>query len=499
MEKKVKAFFYEYKYYRYPEGCNCAEDIINLGEFKAARLKEELCMAPDFVYESIAEESVKISDGSHIFDVEVNLYSCEEYDALLAEQVKAHCYGCKNFGGDPSDLEGHHSEISLDGSCYLRQSKGGAWSYARCIDYFWYRISLRLDALAKLIDGKRLGALNRLINSELTRVSFPLRFYGERADGVYKLYISTGRFYTPVALNIIAYLVQAANREHGHLKEKGWVVCAQLPANAVKSKGFKDDSRAAYLYEVADNRYVVCIKHYAYKSPKKRARLIDRVNAYLNAELGEEAVYNVVEDYDVVPEYAEEQALTMAQLKREIKGAFERQYSDVFGDSKPVFPAVQAYGVNEEAKSDVEIRSQLLPFKEYAVSGASSAADVSLVTREQLEAERKPIWTRLLSYFYLYVPNAEDMEAVSWYLANTNLVPEPIRDPENDLPCAWNIGFSDCGDNGGIIEMLVADDRMAFGILRRMSPVLKACRVRLVTVGSIINVYECDFKFDKIK
>lgn len=492
----TKAIFYEYKYYLYPENCSSLKDIAALGEYEFKRLKEEYCMAPDFVYKSIVSERVNLSDEAHLFDVEVKLYTREEYDKLLTEQVKAHCFGCANFGGDPSDLEGHHSEISLDGSCYLRESKGGHWSYARCADYFWGIIANNAKFLEKLIDSGNQKKLNMLINNELKHFSFPLRFYGKKIDGTYNLFISTADFYTPVALNVIAFLVAVANREHGSFSGTGWKISAQVPAGVIKGKGYKDNEPAAYLYEISDNRYVACIKHRAYQNAKKRIKLIGKLNAYLNAELGEDVVCNVIEDYDVVPVYAEETALTATALKREIRNAYDRQYSDIFGDVKPAFPYAQTYGINEEVNSD-QPKPRFLPFKEYVVSGVSGAIDVTMTTYDLLEAERKPVWVSILNYFYLYVPVKEGVETVQWYLANAHLVPEPIRDPENDLPCAWNFGVADCGDRGGIIEMLVADDKKTFGSLRRIAPVLNSFGVKLVTVSGKVDVYNCGYTFDK--
>ena len=53
MEIGLKAFFYEYKYYLLPDGCADAEDVRKLKMAEVRRLKEEHCMAPDFVYESV--------------------------------------------------------------------------------------------------------------------------------------------------------------------------------------------------------------------------------------------------------------------------------------------------------------------------------------------------------------------------------------------------------------------------------------------------------------
>ena len=72
MEKGLKAFFYDYKYYLLPETVADASEL-NMFVFKVKRLKEEGCMAPDFVYESIVTETLVIRDRRKVFPVTVNL------------------------------------------------------------------------------------------------------------------------------------------------------------------------------------------------------------------------------------------------------------------------------------------------------------------------------------------------------------------------------------------------------------------------------------------
>lgn len=95
MEIGLKAFFYEYKYYLLPDGCADAEDVRKLKMAEVRRLKEENCMAPDFVYESAETEFLVIAAPERIFPATVNLYTREEYDALLSKQVEKRCPGCR--------------------------------------------------------------------------------------------------------------------------------------------------------------------------------------------------------------------------------------------------------------------------------------------------------------------------------------------------------------------------------------------------------------------
>ena len=88
MEKGLRAFFYEYKYYLFPESCADTEDLKKLGKAEFRRLREENCMAPDFVEESIVSESLEIGNPEKVFPVTVNIYTQAEYDALLKKQVE---------------------------------------------------------------------------------------------------------------------------------------------------------------------------------------------------------------------------------------------------------------------------------------------------------------------------------------------------------------------------------------------------------------------------
>lgn len=425
METQVKAFFYEYKYYLYPEGCKGVEDIAAPGKGIFRRLKEEKCMAPDFIYESIAEEELTIEDKSRLFDTSVNLYTAEEYNRKLYELIQTQCKECERYnkGKDFEDeIQGHHHELSLDGTCYLRETKEENWSFAMCADFFWYKVSLRLNELATWIDAGKFKKLNDYLNGELKHFSFPLTFYGEKTESGYRLYISIRVFFTPAANNVIRFLAEVANRPHGDLVDKGWTVVAGVPKGVRSGKGYRENSRVAFLYEVSDNVYGVCIKHAAFRK-KKRVKLIDKMNDYLTAALGDELVYNVVAGYEVVPPYAEEQAVTMTQLKRDLEDAYERRFSTVFGDDKPEFPAAVGYDGQEYLSEQGDNPTQFLPFKENIKGGGSVAPDVSLVSYAAVTGGQKPVWLSAFAYYYLYLPKIEDAATVQWYSHRANWSP----------------------------------------------------------------------------
>ncbi len=55
-ETGVRAFFYDYKYYLFPEEMDTLAQIKQLRRFTARRLLEERCMAPDFRSEEHTSE-----------------------------------------------------------------------------------------------------------------------------------------------------------------------------------------------------------------------------------------------------------------------------------------------------------------------------------------------------------------------------------------------------------------------------------------------------------
>ena len=87
MERGLRAFFYDYHYYLFPDGMTLGE-LKAAGKVRVRHLKEERCMAPDFVYESVVEEELTIEAPERIFEVAVNLYTGAEYDANIKQHVE---------------------------------------------------------------------------------------------------------------------------------------------------------------------------------------------------------------------------------------------------------------------------------------------------------------------------------------------------------------------------------------------------------------------------
>lgn len=83
-----------------------------------------LCLAPFFLTGYHDDPStIRIDDADGLYPAEVELLTQEEYNARLRPVAAAHCPGCLNFGrltDEPQSLNGHFTEIALDGFCPYR-------------------------------------------------------------------------------------------------------------------------------------------------------------------------------------------------------------------------------------------------------------------------------------------------------------------------------------------------------------------------------------------
>ncbi|MDE7464581.1 MAG: hypothetical protein K2M48_06085, partial [Clostridiales bacterium] len=246
MEKGVRAFFYDYKYYLIPDDVSSVKELKSRSSIATKRLKEELCMAPDFIYESIVDETVEIDDGNRIFEVFVNLYSHEEYDAILREQVDRVCRGCEYYDNedDPS-LNGHHREIALTGTCYIRQDKNAKYDYSDLFDWYWRETSNRLNELAECIDKNDQIKLNKILNENLTKFFYETEFVGAVIDGKYTLCIANS-WGTPSSLMCLYDIIaSAAQGENSPIKKSDWAVLPYIPSGS--SNGSRADPKTPML------------------------------------------------------------------------------------------------------------------------------------------------------------------------------------------------------------------------------------------------------------
>ncbi len=123
---------------------------------------------------------------------------------------------------------------------------------------------------------------------------------------------------------------------------------------------------------------------------------------------------------------------------------------------------------------------------------------MTFLTRGEIETAW---WMDAVQFFYLYVPHSmDDGTAVSWYLANGDLVPEPLRDPEDGRVVGGGLGVSFCGEEAFIIDCFVASEQAFYRNIRIIAPVLSSLGAKLVTVKREgVAVYSCGYEFTLIE
>ncbi|MDE5547602.1 MAG: hypothetical protein K2J30_01190, partial [Clostridia bacterium] len=304
MEKLLKAFFYDYKYYLFPDDCASLAELKSKDSVTVKRLKEDRCMAPDFIYESIVEETLAIEDPNRLFEVRVNLYAGQEYDEILRKHVDRICPGCERYipDGDPRDtgnLDGHHREISLDGVCYEREGENDTWDFATCADVFWYRISERLNDLAVCIDKNDQKKLNKIVNEELNHFFPEIDIYGTVYEGKYTLCFATEFGYQTVFVLLLDYLASVAGWKENPVAQAGWKVLPYRPEGTFRpKKELKDKSTVAYLKPTQGAPFcfdvVLFHAHPEKLNEKKERELIQQFYENMCARIGEEKVWMLI-------------------------------------------------------------------------------------------------------------------------------------------------------------------------------------------------------------
>lgn len=402
MEKGLRALFYEYKYYLLPTELTL-DEVKKSGSLTLTRMKEELCMAPDFIYESMQEETVVIDVPEHAFEVTVNLYTHAEYDEILGKLVDRICPNCTRYEdtGTP-DLNGHHREMALSGSCYERRLKGDPWSNERIIEWFWYKVSLLLDDLSVCIDKNNQKKLNKLLEELTKKVSYPIRYYGAVHNGKYCLCMSSERAYSPDYANILSYLAAVANLEKGEMHEAGWEIYPYFPKDVFVYEGkksYKDDAPALYLVPLeTPNRYAVYIYHVHPEklSEKKKCALIDETYDRIRAMIGEDQELALVAGYTFGTE--REKAQSIVEVCEELSRIYAESNSDegeLEGTEKiRAFPRMYQYGMNEPMPKEEGslIRSMCCRDLRAAVNFPSSNAKRRQKRIGGMSFARTPIW-----------------------------------------------------------------------------------------------------------
>ncbi|MDE6666713.1 MAG: hypothetical protein K2K38_00025 [Clostridia bacterium] len=504
MEKNIKAVFYKFKYYIFPDEFSDLTKINDGTVIAAKRLKEERCMAPDFIYESVEEESVEIDNAKLLFPVSVNLYSGKEYDEILSKQIDKVCHGCSRFiDNDDESLDGHHREISLDGVCYERETDDDAPTYALRSYWFLCGVADNIDKIKKYIDSGNNKKLDKLCRS-FKCIPMPYKFYGDKQDGKYRLF---WRSFGGNELNrhLQHFTAKAAKLESSPIKDLNLEIISYIPKGADVDLGKFDEN--APVFSVSETRLPNVVEVHVYNkkhlNEKKYDELLFKVHHNLCNRLGEDVLMRTVSGYDVVYN-APDKPINLNQLIELLTN------NDNSSESEKRYPSP---GPVVWEKQDGAL------YGRHNYAGLTSCYTFTTLAADSSQIPETDFYG-CLAFAYILIParleNFESvMESVSDYMSKAEDVPEPVMLKESYLGCFQTIGAGACtcddawkdvdkteepaGIDGIALDFLVADENAFFRFIKILAPVLRFYDARLVVVnGSGVNVYKCDYKITPI-
>lgn len=485
MEKGVRAFFYEYKYYLLPDDCAETAELPE-GEFPAKRLKEERCLAPDFIYESIAEEVLKIEDRAKVFPVSVNLYSRAEYDALLRVQVEKHCPGCLRYSegdGDGDGLSGHHREISLSGVCYEREEEGERPSFADCVRFFWDFVGENLNRIAAWADEGNQTEINKLLNGVLSRFFLPLDFFCGEEDGHYCLCMSAHEYPTYDLFPVVSALASSAGLPRFRLCAEGWSVYPYFAKGVYKPRLRPDYfRRPPRLFVTMENGgefpSIAVLEEGA--SEWSSRRINGRKSAaykYLCASLGEDLLLAGSESIGLADRmHGNAREVTIEELAEILAARTEEAFGRV------LFPAPLLL----HAGPDESDRPRPLPYKEKVRDWVTTCYLMS--PEYPSDSAGSSLFEVFgIGYAYLYFPDSgaegdsEKRRVWEDYWTNLSAYPAPVFLKTEAKVFSRGVGMC-LAEDGFALDYMVFDERAFFRALRALAPVLTACSAKIVTV-----------------
>lgn len=491
MEKDIDAVFYRYKYYILPEEYADLSAVENGAVIKAKRLKEELCMAPNFIYESIQDETLTVDDVNLMFPVMVNLYTHEEYDKILAEKVHKTCPGCKRYfdENDPS-LDGHHREISLDGVCYERMENGAALPYSLRNYYFFENLVDRLDELAKCIDKGDQKKFNKICKQCAGWIAGPEKFVGGVCKGKYCIYMKSG-LSSSIYREMFSYTAKVGKYEHGKFSKTGWLISPFIEAGALKYRGkIKDNTLVATVTESEDDSEKLDLHVYCKGNHKKRQAALDTLYDYLADKLGETAFIKCVYSIDFTAE--KDGLITAAELAEKIAEKCK-------GCDLSLFPPLENVGWDKAENA--------LPHRRIN-DGWTGCGDLTVISVKPEYADRIN-FGGVMAYAYVFAPATDDdceriMTVLGEYLTSEDKVPEPLIGKEDFTYSFSFCGTFACGDEDGKItgvayDCFVANEKAFFRFIKILTPVLKGLNARIVVVnGDGVREYKPGFVIEPV-
>ncbi len=479
--------------------------LLKSGPVTVKHLKEEGCMAPDFIWESVEETSLHIQNPDQAFPVEVTLRSLTEYNRILAKHVHSVCADCIRFrdDADPS-LNGHHREISLDGSCYSKERLTDPLKFSYMADSVFMEIAKNKKKIEKAVQKGDHKKLTKLIGKYFRYVfPEPVRFFGSFSGEKYTVCMDATADY--LRGNILRFLCSIVNGSNGKLPLFGenWEFVPYLRQGdfCYDPKFFgmdfdKNPIRYTMQWEetVDEDGEVdrqlskihVVLPAAARKSKKRQEKYFEAAYFYLCAQIGEDAV-NRIEEYDQTEDDGEP-TYGIGEVRSAIDELRE-------GSDRPFYP-----NVLDAARSDDNIdHPVLLPYKESCRFLSSACPDIAFRLMYESPNDENMRFEYLgLRYAYIFVPETgEEAQAfklnmLSELFANYSQYPEPIfskAEPLNSIVLGYGVG-----EEGVFLDFLVGDEGGFFQTVRTLAPALSAWNAKLVLVRKDGNrSYRCGY------
>ena len=500
MQENVKAFFYEFKYYLMPEGCEELEDVRRLKLASVKRCKEEFCLAPDFVEESIVDEELVIERPEHVFPVLINLYTREEYDAALLKQIKNKCIGCYCFSDENDktidlnvryEIEKHsYSEMSLSGICYGRIDGNGVTADF-LLARFWEWCAEDADELRLLIRGGDEKMLNRFLNTRLEKLFLPLDFFAAEQDGKYCLCMSAGR-YPYQGMRLIPWALKEAFDKLNIEELSDFVVYPYFKAELyrpVLRPDYAAHPPKMFFETIGEETKLTVYDKDADKRSDKSLALRKRAfYKYLCSEIGENVLLAGVEKivFSSKPSAGEE--VTAGDLKERLTKLAKSAY----GGEIP-FPAPMYLSAGGEV-------SEELPYKEETSAWKTVCSEMSpekAWAEDSVAGLFEPLG---IGYAYIFLPDSGlgvrrfYAEAVwKWYFENFIKYSDEEKAPAERWVFALPVGET-YGKKGICFDYAVFDEGEFFRMVRSLAPVLHFLGAKLAVVHEGgTDVYDTGF------
>lgn len=506
MKETINAFFYQNEYYLFPEGVDDVETLRSMGEVKVLRLKKDRCLPPDFKYEETEETVICVSAPA--YPVAVNLWRTDEYDERLVQCVKSRCVGCARFSGDETDLDGHYTELSQNGVCYLKKSEDEPLSFGEGMRSFLYAVAKRADEIKRLTDENEQEKLSELVCSLLNEFFVPLETFGAKSEnGQYCVCFSAKEYEIEAITATLLAIVKAANAEDSPTKQAGLFFYPFFPREIYKPRlspdYFKNPPRLFFGYNEGTDAFEISVyeknsDEWSEKVAKKRKKNAYR---YLCSLVGEDLLSAVATRVQITWEIPVDKTETDGNgLWEELQKAA----MGIYGEEpfpfptpfvlRPLIPTQRTTPFKENFRLWVTVCPELAP----SLSPVGEENEEMFQVAFQGAAVYGILSSVRIGYAYVYLENCGEADVenrIEFEACFEELLEsQPLRGGTLCVP----VGTVST-EQGICLDFLVYDENAFFDLLSRLTPILIACRGKIVTVqGTESMVYDVGYEITPV-